>query len=257
MRTVTGIVGTLLTKWPHFGLLSAKACGADVMGFGRPVQMVEVDMDRRGFIAGAAAVTVGIAAPFVWTGGAAAQSKGKYFKGVTSDNGYNFKSTNFSAVDPRWRRQMVKYFSAEPEGTVVIDTRHHYLYWIWENNTALRYGVGVGREGFQWFGRANVARKARWPKWTPPKEMRERQPELPEFMEGGPGNPLGPRALYLHSTSGGDTGYRLHGTTAPWSIGTDASSGCIRMFNEDAIDLYRRCPVGTAVLVLEHISDRA
>ncbi len=214
-------------------------------------------MKRRNFIAGAAAVTAGLAAPKMLLGNAAAQSKAIYFKGVTDDNGYRFKSTNFASVDKRWHRQMVKYFSSEPEGTVVIDTNNHYLYWIWENNTALRYGVGVGREGFQWFGRANVSRKARWPRWVPPKEMRERQPSLPESMEGGPNNPLGPRALYLHSANGGDTGYRLHGTTAPWSIGTNASSGCIRMFNEDAIDLYRRCPIGTDVLVLEHIADRA
>jgi lipoprotein-anchoring transpeptidase ErfK/SrfK len=193
---------------------------------------------------------------FVWSGKAAAQSQGKYFKGVKSDNGFTFRTTNFSAVDRRWKRQMVKYFSDEPEGTVVVDTRNHFLYWIWENNTAMRYGVGVGREGFQWFGRANIARRARWPRWVPPAEMRKRQPELPESMEGGPNNPLGARALYLHG-KGGDTGYRLHGTAAPWSIGSDVSSGCIRMFNEDVIDLYRRAPNGTAVLVLEHISDRA
>ena len=213
-------------------------------------------MDRRTFVTGAAAITAGISAPFLSLGRAAAQSNAKFFSGVTTDGEYKFKSTNFAAVDKRWQRQMVKYFSSEPEGTVVIDTNHHYLYWIWENNTALRYGVGVGREGFQWFGRANIARRARWPRWVPPEEMKLRQPSLPDAVEGGPNNPLGPRALYLH-TPKGDTGYRLHGTTAPWSIGTDASSGCIRMFNEDAIDLYRRCPNGTAVLVLEHIADRA
>jgi len=118
-------------------------------------------------------------------------------------------------------------------------------------------GVGVGREGFQWFGRANVDRKALWPKWTPPPEMRERHPELPLSVEGGsPKNPLGPRALYLFR-DGVDTGYRLHGTLEPWSIGTDASSGCIRMFNESVIDLYQRCPVGTAAQVLPHIADQA
>ncbi len=214
-------------------------------------------MDRRKFIQGATAVTAGLAAPFVWTGSAAAQqSASRFYKGYVSDGGFTFRATNYDAIDKRWRRQMVQYYSDEPIGTVVIDTRNHYLYWIWENNTALRYGVGVGREGFQWFGRANIARKARWPRWTPPPEMRKRQPELPAYMDPGPDNPLGPRALYLHN-GGGDTGYRLHGTTQPWTIGSDMSSGCIRLINEDVIDLYRRTPKGTAVLVLEHISERA
>jgi lipoprotein-anchoring transpeptidase ErfK/SrfK len=218
---------------------------------------MEAHMRRRSFLAMSAAAGAGILAPaLIGRASAEAQSTAKFFRGVTADGGHSFRATNFEAVDRRWRRQMVKYLSSEPQGTVVVDTRHHYLYWIFENNTAMRYGVGVGKEGFQWFGRANVARKARWPRWVPPREMRERQPNLPESMEGGPDNPLGPRALYLHDEKG-DTGYRLHGTTQPWSIGTDASSGCIRMFNEDVIDLYRRCPVGTAVLVLEHIADRA
>jgi len=212
-------------------------------------------INRRRFLGEtAAAATIGLAMPFVWTGRADAANK--YVRGIASDYGNRYLATNFDAVDPRWRRQMVQYYSDEPEGTVVIDTRHHYLYWIWENNTAIRYGVGVGKEGFQWFGRARVARKARWPRWVPPEEMKQRNPGLPDAVEAGPENPLGPRALYLHNDQG-DTGYRLHGTVQPWSIGTDASSGCIRMFNEDAIDLYRRCPVGTAVLVLEHIADRA
>jgi lipoprotein-anchoring transpeptidase ErfK/SrfK len=220
-------------------------------------------ISRRRFLGRAATLAIGagtpLTMPFVMTGRAHAQAaanNNKFIAGMASDNGNQYLATNFQAVDPRWRRQMVQYFSDEPEGTVVVDTKHHYLYWIWENNTAIRYGVGVGKDGFQWFGRSRVARKTRWPRWVPPQEMRERHPELPEFMDAGPKNPLGPRALYLFDENG-DTGYRLHGTVAPWSIGTNASSGCIRMFNEDAIDLYRRCPVGTAVLVLEHIADRA
>lgn len=212
-------------------------------------------MNRRNFISQGAAFGALVAGSGFAIVPSYAQSRAKYFSGTVTDHGFQFRRTNFEAIQPRWRRQMVKYFSKEPQGTVVVDTRSHYLYWIWENNTAIRYGVGVGREGFQWFGRANVARKKRWPRWVPPEEMKKRQPTLPDMMEGGPDNPLGPRALYLHNGKG-DTGYRLHGTTAPWSIGSDASSGCIRMFNEDAIDLYRRCPVGTAVLVLEHIADR-
>lgn len=180
-----------------------------------------------------------------------------WFAGTKTDNGVTFKATNFAKVNPKWRRQVVKYYSSEPIGTVVVDTRHHFLYLINENKTAIRYGVGVGKEGFKWYGRANVDRKALWPKWIPPKEMLARHPELPAFVEGGsPSNPLGARAMYLHR-DGTDTGYRFHGTIQPWSIGTDASSGCIRMFNEDAIDLYQRLPIGTAVQVLQHIADQA
>lgn len=211
-------------------------------------------MLRRSFIKGAAAAGAGLFAPALMANGAAAATQ--FTRGLASDYGNSYVATNWEAIDPRFRKQMVHYYSDEPEGTIVIDTRNHFLYWVWENNTALRYGISVGKEGFQWFGRSRVARKTRWPRWVPPKEMRERHPELPEFMDAGPKNPLGPRALYLHDEKG-DTGYRIHGTVAPSSIGRDASSGCIRMFNEDAIDLYRRCPVGTSVLVLEHIAERA
>ena len=213
-------------------------------------------MKRRNFIRTSLGAATALAISGAGRGIALAQSTAKFFTGNLSDGGHVVPGTNFASIDRKWQRQMVKYFSSEPQGTIVIDTKNHYLYMIWENNTAIRYGVGVGREGFQWFGRANVARRARWPRWVPPEEMRVRQPELPKLMEGGAKNPLGARALYLHDEKG-DTGYRVHGTTKPWSIGTDASSGCIRMFNEDAIDLYRRCPIGAAVLVLEHIAERA
>jgi lipoprotein-anchoring transpeptidase ErfK/SrfK len=115
----------------------------------------------------------------------------------------------------------------------------------------VRYGVGVGREGFQWFGSAQVMRKAIWPDWTPPPEMLQRQPDIPHHMKGGPDNPLGPRAMYLYR-DGRDLLYRIHGTVEPWTIGSDVSSGCIRMLNEDVIDLFGRTPVGTPVTVLEH-----
>jgi lipoprotein-anchoring transpeptidase ErfK/SrfK len=179
------------------------------------------------------------------------------FAGTAVDNGVTYRTTNFAKIDKQWRRQVVKYFSSEPVGTVVVDTRHHFLYLIMENKTAIRYGVGVGKDGFKWFGRATIDAKSLWPRWTPPPEMRLRHPELPEFVDGGsPKNPLGPRAMYLHR-DGVDTGYRFHGTLEPRSIGKDASSGCIRMFDEDAIDLYQRCPIGTAVQVLPHIADQA
>ena len=208
-------------------------------------------LTRRGVVFGGLA-----AAAFVATGEADAAAS-DWFAGTAVDNGVTYKKTNFAKVDPKWRRQVVKYFSSEPIGTVVVDTRHHFLYLINENKTAIRYGVGVGKEGFKWYGRSTVDRKALWPKWTPPPAMLQRNPDLPAFVEGGsPSNPLGARAMYLHR-DGADTGYRFHGTIQPWSIGSDASSGCIRMFNEDAIDLYQRIPIGTAVLVLQHIADQA
>lgn len=179
-------------------------------------------------------------------------SEDAYFGGEIEDNGFKFASTNLNLVPDQFRRQLVKYKHSEPPGSVVVDTRNHFLYVTFENNTALRYGVGVGREGFQWFGRAQIGRKSEWPAWTPPPEMRKRRPELPARMDGGPGNPLGPRAMYLYR-DGRDLIYRLHGTTEPWSIGSDVSSGCIRLLNEDVIDLYGRCPVGTRVLVLRHL----
>ncbi len=221
--------------------------------------LIGVSISRRQMISTSIAAFAGLAMPSIITNPALAQAS--IVRGRASDGGKQYVATNFEAVSPLYRRQMVKYFSDEPVGSVVIDTRHHFLYWVWENKTAIRYGIAVGKEGFQWFGRANVARKTRWPRWTPPQEMRDREAAkgktLPQFVDGGVENPLGPRALYLHDDRGADTGYRIHGTTSQASIGKDASSGCIRMFNEDAIDLYRRCPVGTGVLVLQHIAERA
>ena len=209
-------------------------------------------LSRREVILGGMAAA---AAGFVGTEAHAQASS--YFAGTITDNGVTFRATNFKKINKKWHRQVVKFKSSEPQGTIVVDTRNHFLYVIMENKTAIRYGVGVGKEGFQWFGRSTIDRKALWPKWTPPPEMRKRHPELPASVEGGsPKNPLGPRAMYLHR-DGADTGYRFHGTIAPWSIGTDASSGCIRMFNEDAIDLYQRCPIGTAVQVLPHLAEQA
>ncbi len=213
-----------------------------------------MDLIRRTFLGGAAAIAGTLAMPHVAQANAAANA---YFNGYQDDNGFQFRRTNLNRIEPVWRKQMVKYFSPEPPGTVVVDTTNHFLYWIWENNTALRYGVGVGREGFKWYGRARIDRKALWPRWVPPPEMLKRQPDLPRKVDGGAANnPLGPRALYLYR-NGQDLGYRLHGTLEPWSIGHDVSSGCIRMLPEDVIDLYQRCPKGTAVLVLEHLGANA
>jgi len=146
---------------------------------------------------------------------------------------------------PRLRKQIVSYQTREPAGTIIIDTPNTYLYLVLGNGQALRYGVGVGREGFTWAGTQRIARMAEWPDWHPPPEMIERQPYLPRFMAGGPGNPLGARALYL-----GNTVYRIHGTNQPSTIGTFVSSGCIRLLNEDVEDLYGRVTVGTRVVVL-------
>jgi lipoprotein-anchoring transpeptidase ErfK/SrfK len=154
----------------------------------------------------------------------------------------------------RFKRQIVEYRTGEAAGTVIIDTPHTYLYYVLGNGRAVRYGIGVGREGFTWSGTQTVSRKAEWPDWTPPQEMLQRQPYLPRFMAGGPQNPLGARAMYL-----GGTIYRIHGTNAPSTIGGRVSSGCIRMTNEDVIDLYGRVNVGTKVIVLpvEHHANGA
>jgi lipoprotein-anchoring transpeptidase ErfK/SrfK len=156
------------------------------------------------------------------------------------------------AEPSRFKRQIVDYHTNESAGTVIVDTPHAYLYYVLGNGKAISYGIGVGREGFTWSGTQTVSRKAEWPDWTPPAEMLQRQPYLPRFMAGGPQNPLGARAMYL-----GGTVYRIHGTNAPSTIGGRVSSGCIRMVNEDVIDLYGRVNVGTKVIVLpvEHRAD--
>ena len=146
---------------------------------------------------------------------------------------------------PQLRRRVVDYPTREAAGTIVIDTPNTRLYLVLGSGKALRYGIGVGREGFTWAGVKAIERKAEWPDWIPPAEMLERQPYLPRFMAGGPGNPLGARAMYL-----GGTVYRIHGTNDPATIGKRVSSGCLRMLNEDVTDLYSRVGVGTKVIVL-------
>ncbi|MDP2410746.1 MAG: L,D-transpeptidase [Pseudolabrys sp.] len=148
-------------------------------------------------------------------------------------------------IDPRYLRQEVEYFGTEAPGTIVVDTPNKFLYLVAPGGRAMRYGIGVGRPGFTWSGEHLVSAKKEWPSWVPPEEMLERQPYLPRFMPGGPTNPLGARALYLGSTL-----YRIHGSNEPWTIGQNVSSGCIRMRNEDVIDLYTRVTVGTKVVVI-------
>ncbi len=178
-------------------------------------------------IAATAFATEASANPFAWLG-----------LGYTStDNG------NQARAD--LRRVTVDYPTNEAPGTVVVDTQNTYLYYILGGGKAIRYGIGVGREGFTWSGVKSVERKAEWPDWTPPAEMIARSPYLPRFMAGGVTNPLGARAMYLSGTF-----YRIHGTNAPSTIGSRATAGCIRMANEDVIDLYERVKVGTKVVVL-------
>jgi lipoprotein-anchoring transpeptidase ErfK/SrfK len=147
-------------------------------------------------------------------------------------------------LDPQFQRQFVFFRTNEAPGTIIVQTGERFLYLVQGNNRALRYGIGVGREGFQWGGLLKIARKQEWPDWRPPPEMIERQPYLPRFMAGGKGNPLGARAMYL-----GGTVYRIHGTNQPETIGSAVSSGCFRLVNPDVIDLFDRVPVGTKVIV--------
>jgi lipoprotein-anchoring transpeptidase ErfK/SrfK len=148
-------------------------------------------------------------------------------------------------LDPMYEKQLVDYRGKEGAGTIVIDTPNKFLYLVEGSGKALRYGIGVGRPGFTWSGVKTISAKREWPDWTPPAEMLARRPDLPRHMEGGPENPLGARAMYLGSSL-----YRIHGSNEPWTIGTNVSSGCIRMRNEDVIDLYGRVNVGTRVIVL-------
>ncbi len=150
-----------------------------------------------------------------------------------------------AAVDPRYNRQIVDYTGHEKPGTIIVNTPERLLYLIEPNGKALRYGIGVGRPGFTWAGVKHVSMKREWPDWKPPDEMLKRRPDLPHHMAGGPENPLGARALYLGSSL-----YRIHGSNEPWTIGTQVSSGCIRMRNEDVIDLYGRVSVGAKVVVM-------
>jgi lipoprotein-anchoring transpeptidase ErfK/SrfK len=153
---------------------------------------------------------------------------------------------------PQFRRRIVDYRTSEAPGTIIVDTPNTYLYLVLGGGKAMRYGIGVGREGFTWSGVKTIERKAEWPDWTPPPEMIVRQPYLPRFVAGGPSNPLGARAMYL-----GCSVYRIHGTNAPSTIGEQVSSGCIRMVNEDVIDLYNRVHVGSRVVVLPMTERRA
>jgi lipoprotein-anchoring transpeptidase ErfK/SrfK len=164
-----------------------------------------------------------------------------YFQGEPGE----YAAPERRAINPRYNKQIVDYDGNEKPGTVIIDTPNRFLFLVQEGGKAIRYGIGVGRPGFTWAGVKTVSQKREWPDWRPPDEMLRRRPDLPRYMAGGPDNPLGARALYLGSSL-----YRIHGSNEPWTIGTAVSSGCIRMRNEDVIDLYGRVNVGTKVVVI-------
>ena len=190
----------------------------------------------------AVALVLGCAAP-------AAAQPARFVPPVDSDVGDEpgrVSTEEVSITEGPFKRQLVFFRSNYAPGTVVVDTIERFLYLVMPDNRALRYGIGVGREGFQWSGIETISRKGEWPDWTPPPEMIERQPYLPRFMAGGPGNPMGARAMYL-----GATVYRIHGTNQPQTIGSAVSSGCFGMLNSDVSDLYDRVNVGTKVVIYQ------
>jgi lipoprotein-anchoring transpeptidase ErfK/SrfK len=196
-------------------------------------------LNRRSMLAGAAASLLPVPALASVAGGDA-------------DDPYPLPPFDYSKLPKEYRRTIIAYSGRHRQGAIIVDTSARHLYFILQGGQAIRYGCAVGRDGFRWAGLADVGRKVMWPRWTPPKEMIARSPEKAKWkdgMPGGPDNPLGSRALYLFQ-GGNDTLYRIHGTTEPLSIGKNASSGCIRMVNQDAIDLYQRALIGTRVLVL-------
>lgn len=163
----------------------------------------------------------------------------------TPTNALMLKSPKKVRLDPMFMRQVVAYRTGEAPGTIVVNTEQHFLYLVLGKGKALRYGIGTAKTGFEWSGTHRITNKREWPDWTPPPEMLQRRPDIPRHMAGGANNPLGARALYIGSTL-----YRIHGTNEPWTIGGDVSSGCIRMVNDDVIDLYGRVKIGAKVIVL-------
>ncbi|CAJ0883656.1 hypothetical protein AMST5_03452 [freshwater sediment metagenome] len=200
------------------------------MGFARPTL-------RRLMIASSALLLLG----FATTAQAAGAQEDEML--IDDQPGYT-PSPEEENISGPFERQVVFFRTTEAPGTIVVHTADRYLYLVQPNNRAIRYGIGVGRDGFQWAGMHKIARKQEWPDWRPPPEMIQRQPYLPRFMAGGPGNPMGARALYI-----GTTVYRIHGTNQPQTIGHAVSSGCFRLVNNDVIDLYDRVPVGTKIVV--------
>jgi len=220
-------------------------------------------MSRRVFLLSAASALAGCATTAQQPQPAPRPAISAYYYemyGPINDEPFPIDAADLTKVDPKFLRQEVAYDTTEPPGTIVIDTQARFLYLVRENGRALRYGIGVGKEGLAFEGRAVIGYKRKWPRWTPTRSMIEREPErygpLAGGMEPGVRNPLGPRALYLFQ-NGVDTLFRIHGTTEDWSIGRAVSSGCIRLLNQDIIDLYDRVPTGSRVVVLQQGSSPA
>ena len=203
---------------------------------------------RRGHVASSVAFALVLTGAISWTGTAKAQVLASIAEPTAAQIAWSAasqQSTGTATLPASLQRQVVNYVTSEAPGTIIVDTPNTYLYFVLGGGKAIRYGIGVGREGFTWSGVKTIERKSEWPDWIPPADMLARQPYLPRFMAGGPGNPLGARAMYLSGTV-----YRIHGTNKPSSIGTHVSSGCIRMLNADVVDLYARAQIGTKVVVL-------
>jgi lipoprotein-anchoring transpeptidase ErfK/SrfK len=193
-------------------------------------------MDRRQFTLAALAAAVAAAATPAWAKLSYNPDTNRWEEQTVTSRGHG----HYTPI----ARTTVPYDGKYKPGTIIVETGERRLYFVLPDGEAMKYGIGVGRDGFRWSGQHTITRKAEWPGWTPPAEMRKRVPDLPAYMPGGPDNPLGARALYI-----GATLYRLHGTSEPWTIGQAVSSGCIRLTNEDIIDLYDRVRVGSMVVV--------
>jgi lipoprotein-anchoring transpeptidase ErfK/SrfK len=208
------------------------------------------DISRRAFAVGAPLALAGCATGGGFSIGSGADPSSMY--GTYAGERFPVPAIPYQEIDPRFYRQIVSYANNEKPGTIIVDPSRHFLYHTRNASTAVRYGVGVGRQGFAWSGVAHIQRKAEWPSWTPPEEMQLRDREAAKWGDGMPGglnNPLGARAMYLYQGER-DTEYRLHGTIEPLSIGKSMSSGCIRLLNQDVINLYSQTPIGTKVIVL-------
>ena len=202
-------------------------------------------LSRRTFLAGLAAAPVAACNTVQHR---SVTDDASWYVGYLPDQPHPIPLVDRSRMRPELNRQVVSYEGGESTGTIVVDIDHRFLYLVQDDGEAVRYGIGVGRQGYSWRGTARVGRKAAWPDWTPTTTMVSLKPELPRFREGGLDNPLGARALYLYQGNR-DTLFRIHGTNEPWSIGEQVSSGCVRLLNEDILDLYNRVPVGTTVMV--------
>lgn len=209
-------------------------------------------MDRRHFLQGVAGITaLGVAGCSGLPEGADPSLRSTAYAPSPNEK-FRVVKANMDIIPREFHRRVVRYNSPEKPGTIIVDTANRHLFLVEENDVAIRYGIGVGREGFEWNGSANIRRKAKWPRWTPPAEMVAREPRLRPYrggMPGGHSNPLGARALYLFQGNR-DTLYRLHGTNEPKSIGKAMSSGCVRLLNHDIADLYERTKIGAKVIVL-------